>query len=175
MKEIVVVEREVDSPADPDVMHRKEAAVRWCFEQYRVTYRYSFVALDNRRCASVYEAPDVESLRITQRSAGLPVARAWRATLRGEPIDPARGQQLVVALHASSVTLEAPAIASRLAAASPGLADRGIAPMVHAVACDGTRWLGVFVAPDVDAVVSACQALDLPAAVWPAALRLAHP
>ncbi len=175
MKEIVVVEREVDSPVDPDLMHRAEVAVRWCFEQYRVAYRYSFVGLDHRRCASVYEAPDVESLRITQRSAGLPVARAWRATLRGEPIDPARGQPLVVALHAASATLEAPAIAARLFAAAPELAGRGIAPIVHAVACDGSRWLGVFSAPDVDAVGCACQALDLPASVWPAALRLAHP
>jgi hypothetical protein len=174
MNEIIIVEREVESPVDPDNMHRMEAAVRWCFEQYRVSYRYSFIGLDNCRCASVYEAPDVESLRITQRSAGLPVARAWRATLRGEPIVPAGGH-LVVALHAASVTLEAAAIASRLAAAEPDLAGRGIAPIVHAVACDGSRWLGVFVAPDVDGVGSACQALDLPAAVWPAALRLARP
>ncbi len=174
MKEIVIVEREVDRPVDPDIMHRMEAAVRWCFEQYRVAYRYSFIALDNCRCASVYEAPDVESLRITQRSAGLPVARAWRATLSGEPIVPA-GQHLVVALHAASVTLEAPAVAARLTAAADDLAGRGIAPIVQAVACDGSRWLGVFVAPDVDVVGSACKALDLPASVWPAALRLARP
>ena len=174
MKEIVIVEREIAGPVDPDNMHRMEAAVRWCFEQYRVVYRYSFIGLDNRRCASVYEAPDVESLRITQRSAGLPVARAWRAALSGEPIDPA-GQHLVVALHAAPVTLEAAAVAARLADAAPDLAGRGIASMVQAVACDGSRWLGVFVAPDVDAVGSACHALDLPSSVWPAALRLARP
>ncbi len=175
MKEIVIVEREIDSPADPEAMHRAEAAVRWCFEQYRVSYRYSFLGLDLCRCASVYEAPDVESLRTTQRSAGLPVARAWRATLSGEPIEPAPGQILVVALHAPSVTLEAPAISARLTAAGPGLAGSGISPIVQAVACDGSRWLGVFAAPDVDAVGSACLALDLPATVWPASLRLAHP
>ena len=175
MKEIVVVEREIDSPADPEAMHRAEVAVRWCFEQYRVAYRYSFVGLDLCRCASVYEAPDVESLRIVQRSAGLPVARAWRATLSGEPIEPAPGQSLIVALHASSVTLEAPAIAARLTAAGPTLAGSSISSIVQAVACDGSRWLGVFSAPDVDAVGSACRALDLPATVWPSALRLAQP
>jgi hypothetical protein len=175
MNEIVVVERKVDSPVDPDIMHRAEAAVGWCFEQYRVAFRYAFVGVDHCRCTSVYEAPDVESLRIVQRSAGLPVDRAWRATLSGEPIAPARGQSLVVALHAASATLDAPAIAARLADAAPGLAARGIAPMVQAVACDGSRWLGVFAAPDLDAVASACAALDLPATHYLAELRLPHP
>jgi hypothetical protein len=62
-----------ESPLDPEAMHRDEVAVRWCFEQYRVAFRCAFVALDYRRCASVYDAPDVESLRIVQRTAGVPV------------------------------------------------------------------------------------------------------
>jgi hypothetical protein len=175
VKETIVVEREADGGFDPDAMHDAEVAARWCYEQYRVSFRCAFVALDLRRCISLYESPDVESLRIVQRSAGLPVARAWRATVSGEPIDVASGQNLVVALHAASTPLDAPAIEARLAAAAPGLAGRGILPTVCATACDGSRWCGVFVAPDIDAVGSACAALDLPASIYPAVLRLARP
>jgi hypothetical protein len=89
--------------------------------------------------------------------------------------DPVVGQGLVLALHAPSAPLEAQAIAARLAAALPALADRAIAPILHAVARDGSRWLGVFAAPDAEEVGSACAGLELPASVCSVRLRLPAP
>lgn len=149
MTEIVVVEREVDTPADPDAMMRAEEAVAWCFEQHRVTFLYTFVACDRLRATCLYAAPDVEAVRSTQRAAGIPVTRMWRATLTGDPLAGVRDYTL--------------AVAPRAAAAE--LAARGLAPVVQLVARDGRRWVAAFAAP-VEDVRAACAAIDLPAAVW---------
>jgi hypothetical protein len=166
MKELVVIERVVDSPGDPAAMQAAEDAVAWCFEQHRVRFRYTLVALDRMRAVCVYDAPDVEAVRATQRTARLPVTRAWRALVAGEAARPAGG--IVVAVHEAPSPLDAADLATRLAA-------HGVAPIVHFVAKDGTRWIAAFAADDPAAVRDACAALDLPAVTaWPAELLIAH-
>jgi hypothetical protein len=76
----VVVER---SPGTPDTFERLHALAeskRWCFEHHQVRWSRSFASSDGRRMLCLYEAPDVESVRLAQREAGLPVERVWAFT-----------------------------------------------------------------------------------------------
>jgi hypothetical protein len=60
--------------------------VSWCLQQYRVKPVRSFVSRDGRHAVCIYEAPDAEAVRATQREAGLPFERIWAAELFDPPI-----------------------------------------------------------------------------------------
>jgi hypothetical protein len=73
----VLVER---SFAAPETFERLKAIVdakAWCLEQHRVEWARSFLSNDGRRMLCLYRAPDVESVRLAQREAGLPVDALW--------------------------------------------------------------------------------------------------
>ena len=152
MKEIVVVEREYETATDPCALHDAEAAVRWCLEQHQVVFLYAFLAEDRRHFACVYEAPDVEAMRTTQRVAGMRVTRAWRADVTGDAAGLATGRRVVVALHDE-----------------PTPAGAGAGPLLDLLARDGTRRLTAYDAP-VDAVRAALPT----AAVWTAEVKQAR-
>ncbi len=73
----VVVERCFDEPASMDELQAREDAAGWCLEQHRVTFLRSFFSADRRHMLCLYHAPDVESVRVTQQQAGMPVERIW--------------------------------------------------------------------------------------------------
>lgn len=78
--ELVIVERVFDEPVEIEALAATEEKFRWCREQHRVTYLRSYFSKDKKRMLCLYEAPDAESVRELQRTAGMPVARIWAAT-----------------------------------------------------------------------------------------------
>lgn len=78
--ELVIVERVFDEPVEIEALAATEEQFSWCREQYRVTYLRSYFSKDKKRMLCLYEAPDAESVRELQRTAGMPVERIWAAT-----------------------------------------------------------------------------------------------
>lgn len=73
----VLVERRFAEAAVLDELQAREDAFAGCLELHRVTFLRTFFSLDRRRMLCLYRAPDAESVRITQDTAGMPVERAW--------------------------------------------------------------------------------------------------
>lgn len=76
---LVVVEREFDQPAVFEELQAKEEAFAWCLEENGVRFLHTYFALDRRKMVCVYDAPDAEAVRRTQRTAKMPVAQLWPA------------------------------------------------------------------------------------------------
>jgi hypothetical protein len=106
---VVLIEREFAEPQIVAELQARQARVAWCFEAQRVRYVRSFVGRDARYAICMYDAPDAESVRVTQRTADVLVTRAWSAhvLLDEESAEPP-GFSLVVAQRAmpETTTLE---------------------------------------------------------------------
>lgn len=77
----VVLERLLSEPIDEAGLRDGVGQVTWCLEQWGCRIVSSYLSLDGLRCICVFAAPDAESVRQSQRQAGLPHERAWPATL----------------------------------------------------------------------------------------------
>lgn len=75
----VIVERTLEQPTEFPQLQAMEDASAWCLELHHVTFRYTFLSTDRKRMICVYDAPDAESVRMSQRTAGLPFDRVWTA------------------------------------------------------------------------------------------------
>jgi Nickel responsive protein SCO4226-like len=73
----VLVERSFDAPVTLAAIQALGAGSAWCLATHRVRYSRTFFSADPRRMLCLYEAPDAESVRITQQEAAMPVAAAW--------------------------------------------------------------------------------------------------
>lgn len=73
----VLVGHEFDQPADFHARELAEEVNMGCFQIHRVRRVRSYLSLDRRRMFSLYQAPDAESVRVSQREAGLPMDRVW--------------------------------------------------------------------------------------------------
>lgn len=73
----VIVGHEFDTPADYDARELREEVNMGCFQLHRVRRVRSYLSTDRLRMFSLYEAPDAESVRAVQRTAGLPPDRVW--------------------------------------------------------------------------------------------------
>lgn len=95
---LVIVERELaESQALLEVRARQKR-VASCFATQRVRFAGTYVSKDARYAACMYEAPDAEAVRVTQRTADVPVASVWSAhALLEEQVVAAAGYSLVVA------------------------------------------------------------------------------
>jgi hypothetical protein len=106
---LVVVERVFERAGDFDELRAREDAVSWCLATQRVRLLRAFLSLDKQHMVCVYEAPDAESVRTTQRAVGLPVSHAWTATtVVDQRVAAPAGFTLAVAQRAlpEGVTLE---------------------------------------------------------------------
>lgn len=74
---LVIVERALEEPREFSGFQALESAVRGCLLTYRVRPLRAFVARDRHNMICLYDAPDAESVRETQRAAGLPVSHVW--------------------------------------------------------------------------------------------------
>ena len=76
----VLVERTLETPLDEAWI--REAPVRgaWCLEQYACRLVWSYLSADGYRATCVFAGPAAESVRQSQRQAGMPFDRAWPAT-----------------------------------------------------------------------------------------------
>ena len=69
----IVVERRFSAPIAPQELRDREAQGEWCLELHNVVFMGSFCSVDRKRMVCLYKAADLESVRIAQRTIGLPV------------------------------------------------------------------------------------------------------
>lgn len=81
----VIVERRFDRPYDVDEVHDMVRSGAWCFDQHRTGYVESYLAQDGMCMACLFEAPDMESVRLANRTLQFPVSRLWRTTIHVPP------------------------------------------------------------------------------------------
>lgn len=77
---LVIVERSFEEPVDVAALNAREQAGSWCLDQYRVRFLRTLVARDGKRMLCIYDAPDAEAVRVSQRTLDMPVDRVWAAT-----------------------------------------------------------------------------------------------
>jgi hypothetical protein len=77
----VVVERVFPQPADEPTIREMAASKAWCLQEWGCRIVWSFLTLDGSRCVCVFAAPDAESVRQSQRRAGVPYEDVWPATI----------------------------------------------------------------------------------------------
>ena len=78
---LVIVERVYDPPMTLAEVLEARRQTAWCMQTHRVRPLESMLSTDGRRGICVFEAPDLESVRMANRLAKLPVERIWSATL----------------------------------------------------------------------------------------------
>lgn len=76
---LVVVERSFDAPTQFEEVQALENRSSWCLDQHRVRFLRTYFSSDRRRMLCIYTAPDAESVRLAQNTAGLPLERVWAA------------------------------------------------------------------------------------------------
>ena len=54
-----------------------EDAAAWCLELYKVTFLRTYFSADRKRMLCLYQAPDAESVRLSQQQAKMPFERVW--------------------------------------------------------------------------------------------------
>lgn len=177
MTETIVVERVFDDAVDLAAVQAREDAVAWCLGQHGVRFRFTYFAVDRRAMVCIYAAPDAEAVRVTQRTAGLPVARAWPAlVLGGDPAGRAAPAPLATVLVERELPEPATAdhVAHMMAEAAGCLARHRVAHLASFLARDGRRMVCAFAAPDAESVRIANRQGGIPLArAWPATVHLA--
>jgi hypothetical protein len=171
---LVLVERSFESPCDYAELQAQEGAAAFCLNAHRVKALHSFFALDRKRMVCLYEAPDVEAVRNTQRLAELPVEHVWPATVVLErPLQMPAGYSLVIAQRAlpPGVTLES--VHEKLNA-SDGCNSR-LRLQHHAayLSNDCSRMCCVYYSPDVESVRVSNRENGVPAERWWSGERMA--
>jgi hypothetical protein len=76
---VAAVERSLAEPVDPDGVHDLAAQGACCRDLHQVRCLRSYLSLDRHRMLCLYEAPDVEAVRIVYRRAGLRFDSVWGA------------------------------------------------------------------------------------------------
>ncbi len=150
----VVVERSFDEAKAFDELQRAEDAVAWCLEQHDVHFRRSYLSLDGRSMVCLYDAPDAESVRVTQRKGGLPFTRIWPATelpASDRSVSPPGYSTVIVERDLpAGMTLEQ--IRAMVAARDPCFDLHRAELLVSHVSHDVHRMVCVFSAPDAESV-----------------------
>jgi hypothetical protein len=77
--ELVLVERTFPEPIDPKQLLEAASRGHWCLELHNVTPVHSYMSADRLRMICVFMAPDAESVRKANTTAGLPFERVWTA------------------------------------------------------------------------------------------------
>lgn len=76
---VYVVERDFGTQVSQKDLAATMERLGPCLDQYGLKWINSFLAEDRTRMTCVYEAPDAESVRAANRSAGAHFDRVWRA------------------------------------------------------------------------------------------------
>jgi hypothetical protein len=80
-KPFVVVERSFAEPAVLGDLQAMEDRGAWCLDLNGVRFLHTYLSLDRLRMVCVYEAPDAEAVRRTQKQLAMPFDDVWAATL----------------------------------------------------------------------------------------------
>jgi len=159
----VVVERSFETPVDLPAISAQEKAFGWCLETHRVRFLLTYVAADRSRMLCIYDAPDAEAMRATQREAAMPFDRIWAAQLHGQELPKApEGKETVVVTrtHGQPVSMEQLARVSKLAGGC--MQVHRVDPLGALLCTSGLRQVCLFAAPDAEAVRVANHQSQLP-------------
>ena len=172
---LVLVERAFESPQIFAELQAREDAVGWCLEQYDVAFRRTYFGVDGLRAVCLFNAPDAESVRATQRRAGVPMQRAYPIEVSGsaEPLLTEQdGHPLIVELdHDEPVTVAG--LDALWAARAARLASQGARLHGCYLARGGRRSVALLTAASTEGSGTLAHEVDLPGArVWPAILHL---
>lgn len=75
----VLVQRSYPTPTDRDDQRRRRERAAFCLDLHQVTPRSSFIRHDGLRQLCIFEAPDVEAVRIVNRKTREPFDDVWSA------------------------------------------------------------------------------------------------
>jgi hypothetical protein len=89
----VVVEREFEGTITVETLRAAAHAGRWCFDQHQVRHLGAYMSNDGRRLICLFEAPDLESVRVLNEAVGLPSTTTWAATVHEPPPAAETGQE----------------------------------------------------------------------------------
>ena len=161
---VVVVERFFEEPTSFEEVQARELRIAWCLERHRVRFLRSFFSRDARHMACIYEAPDAESVRATQKQGDLPFEQIWSAELFQPPAPPAptSPSEIVIVQRALPRRFEAAEIAEMMGLAQGCMSLHRATLELSYIAIDGLRMLCRFTAPDAESVRIANQQAGLP-------------
>jgi hypothetical protein len=78
---LIVMERTSDAPVSDEQIEGMKKAAEACLEINDVVRKHTYLSADRRRFVCVFEARDVESVRRSLESAGIPYEHIWPATV----------------------------------------------------------------------------------------------
>ena len=73
----VLVERSFARATKFSDVQDQESAAAWCLDAYDVRFLRSYFSLDQQRMLCLYEAPDAEAVRHTQKTAKMTFSAVW--------------------------------------------------------------------------------------------------
>jgi len=73
----VVVERNFPEPVTVESLQAAEDAAAWCLKLHKVTFLRTYFSANRTRMLCLYQAPDAESVRLSQQQANMPFERVW--------------------------------------------------------------------------------------------------
>jgi hypothetical protein len=76
---LVVVQRALPPGLTLEVIQQAARDANGCNDRLRVQHHAAYLSLDGRRMCCIYYSPDLESVRVSNREAGMPVERLWSA------------------------------------------------------------------------------------------------
>lgn len=160
---LVIVERAFEAARDFSELQALETAAAGCLATYRVRFLRTLFALDRRRMVCFYEAPDAESVRVTQKTAGLPVEHVWTATAMRDT-DPAipTGFSLVVAQRNNPDRFDIDGVRHALTDPTGCGGRLRLTHFGAFLALDGQRMICTYTSPDVESVRVASRETGTP-------------
>lgn len=150
---VVVVERALPISSEFDDIQAKEDAIAWCLEEHAVSGLVSYFSRDHKTMVCVYDAPDAEAVRTTQRTGKLPFELVWPAITPATALPMAADRrEVVVVQRPLPAPTQASAIAALVAQSSDCAADYGVEHLCTLLSLDGLNSVCLFAAPDAEAV-----------------------
>lgn len=159
--ERVIAERTFAEAVD---LNDRAEATRFaaCHARYGIRLLRSYLSRDRRRMLCIYEAPDVEAVRLASRAADFPYDTVWTANVidHGQATYPP-GMECVVVERAFDAAW-APTDSERYGEFEACAERHRVRPDCSYVRADGRRWICLFEGPDGESVRRTNQGASLP-------------
>jgi hypothetical protein len=168
---VVVVERSFEQPvAFEDIQAIEERGAR-CLEAHAVSFLRTYFSRDRRRMICLYEAPDAESVRLAQTTAGVPFQAVWTSAVIRYPAEEPAGDAVVLERTLPHAVDEA-ALRDSAARGKWCLDQHGCRVVWSYLAGGGRRCVCVFASPDAETVRQTQKQTGMPYDVaWPATVH----
>jgi hypothetical protein len=156
---LLVLERKFDPPlTSQDVVDMARAGA-WCFQQYRVAWRGSLLAVDGRTMVCQFESGDAESIRQVLRVLDADMSVLWPATLH-EVADP--GDPNVIVERSFDEPCELGELQAKEDSKRWCLETHNVSFVRTLFSLDRKRMLCLYAGPDAEAVRAAQREAGMP-------------